>query len=307
MADYHHLLRAHPEIRDYTRNRRWQRRGDVTAYAPNIAGECFSTDAYGFRRGRYAGVHHGTEVAFSGKPWAMMLGSSDVFGFGLPGDGDTIPSRVGSRLGLPVLNLSFPEADLRTLVAVMTRMATSAARPPSFVILAMSGSVTRYGYARICDPLFGSPDFERAPADAPAPGSAQEDAAFVALTEYLRHWSAQAATIARLVGTRLVISGGATAFTKIAPNGPGLNDTEHAAGLCQPPEGAEHRFAAQTLREPMVQRLGLQIARDLGVSIAPYTGADLTFIDEFHATADGCAFVGDRLAAVVSSDVKAQG
>ena len=168
MANYREIVRHIPAVRTYISNRRWVRRGDVTAYAPNLEGGAFSTDAYGFRHGEIDGVRHGLATALAGARYGLVLGSSHVFGFGLESNAQTIPSCLSRLTGLPCLNISFPEADLRTLHASASRIAAETPRPPAFIVCFVGGTLTRYCYTRRCDPLFGPPDFLGEQTDGPA-------------------------------------------------------------------------------------------------------------------------------------------
>ena len=294
MANYVEILRHHPCVRDYLRNRRWVRRGDVTAYAPNITGKSFSTDALGQRHSIWLGQRLGLVHAMSGRPYGLVLGSSHVFGFGLPGDDATLASRLGERLGEPHLTIAFPEADLRDLEAVLRRILAEAPRPPARIVLMGGGTLTRYGYVRRCDPVFGVPDFRGTSEDSvpPDPGSADEAGQATLLSRYVAHLLDLIAADARAAGAALLVQQEWTAFEK-----PVLNEVERVCRLCEAPDAATAaRFATQRLRREGYRETGARTAHALGlIPPAPVNPGQLGFIDEFHYDANGIERIADAV------------
>jgi hypothetical protein len=160
MANFRQVAKHFPPVREYLRNRRWTRRGDVLAYAPNIRTPVFSTDALGFRHTSFNGDLLGlSDIDRLGR-YGLVLGSSHVFGFGLPNNEATIPSQLSKQLGFPILGVSYPEADTRSLHATLIRVLSTANRAPELVLLFTGGDFTRFGFSGKADPLFGCPDFE---------------------------------------------------------------------------------------------------------------------------------------------------
>jgi hypothetical protein len=296
MANYREIVRHVPAVRLYIRNRRWVRRGDVTAYAPNLEGGAFSTDEFGFRHGDVDGERHGLATALAGARYGLVLGSSHVFGFGLDSNSQTIPSRLSVHTGLPCLNISFPEADLRTLHAAAARITAETPRPPAFISCFVGGTLSRYCYTRRCDPLFGPPDFLGGETDGHVCGAPPEIAAFNNLLAYVRFWLDQILALAERHRCPLIVHAESTAFEKTL-----LDEQERACALTQPDGAAETaRFATHRLRNATFLEHWLAAAkgRALEVSGAPHA---LSFIDEFHYTAAAseriARDVAERLAA----------
>lgn len=291
MANYREIVRHVPAVRSYIRHRRWVKRGDVTAYAPNLEGGAFSTDAYGFRHGEVDGARHGLATALSGSRYGLVLGSSHVFGFGLDSDAQTIPSRLSAHVGLPCLNVSFPEADLRTLHAAAARISAETPRPPDFIVCFAGGALSRYCYTRRCDPLFGPPDFLRAEPDGPSGGSPAEAIAFRNLLAYADFWLEQLLALADTYACPLVLHTESTAFRKAR-----LDEQERACSLTEATNAQElARFATHRLRDaPFIEHW---LARAKGRALdAPGLPDALSFIDEFHYTAAACDLIAAEIA-----------
>ena len=279
MADYSEVLRLFPAARHYVRQRRWARRGDVLAYAAHVETDVFSTDAYGFRYGDMDGQRYGLATALSGGPYGLMLGASNVFGFGLESDSQTIPSRLSQLSGLPCLNVSFPEADLRTLHSAATRIVSETPRMPAFIVCFAGGTLSRYGYGRRCDPLFGSPDSLTQNAGSPPCGTPEEAAAFANLLGFTRFWLEQISALAGRCGCPLALYDETSAFEKTR-----LNEEESACALTQPGSEDRERFATHRLRYTAFRQNMLMAARN-GILVVSGTPDELSFIDEFHYTA----------------------
>ena len=290
MADYRALARQYPAIRDYIRHRSWVDRSGVLAYAPKTECAAFSIDAFGFRRGQIDGTTFDLNVAFSGQPYAMVLGSSHVFGFGLASDALTIPSQLAAQKGLACLNLSFPEAQLQSLHAVALRVCAQAPRPPAFIALLPGGTLTRYSFVRSCDGLFGVPDFRNGAVANTPPGSAPERAAFAALLAYARLWTQQIAGLARAQGCPFIFHPEYTAFEK-----PQLSDAEKAAAVTAPQSNADRlRFDTHRSRYAAYTKAILQDVPP-SAQVVTINPAELTYIDEFHYTANGAAQIATAL------------
>ncbi|MBB5722251.1 hypothetical protein FHS72_001875 [Loktanella ponticola] len=291
MADFRALARHHEPIRAYIRHRRWIDRSGVLAYAPNTECSAFSIDGFGFRRGELNGTPYDLNAAFSGQPYGLVLGSSHVFGFGLARDAQTIPSQLAAQTGMPCLNLSFPEAQLQSLHAVALRICAQAPQAPQFIALLPGGTLTRYAFVRDCDPLFGVPDFQKGAIAANLPDSPTETAAFRSLLTYARFWIGQIATLAQTQGCPLLFHPEHTAFEK-----PQLSEAEKSCRLTVPQSDPDRwRFETHRLRYAAYTDAILG-ALPTSARIANVDPARLSYLDEFHYTADGAAQIATALA-----------
>jgi len=63
--------------------------------------------------------------------YGLVMGPSNVYGFGVPSDAHTIPSRLGEMLGLPFANIGLPEGHTRNLFAILLNIITRSAQPPA--------------------------------------------------------------------------------------------------------------------------------------------------------------------------------
>jgi hypothetical protein len=291
VANYFVIADRFPAARVYLKHRRWVRRGDVLAYAPDQRTPCFSTDRVGFRHTRYRGADYGIAAADSGAPYAIVLGSSHIFGFALAEDGETLPSQLSALLDVPCLNISFPEADSRTLHAMLLRILRSAPRRPSFVVFFNGGDLTRYGYTGLSDPLFGPPGPET---KAPAAAAPDGEDAFQRLCYFSRFWAAQMSALAAQANVPFCFAMDSTFFEKSAPT-----EGERQCELGVPKnEAQQRRFAIHRKRVMEFSRMRIEFAGEL--KLAPpwfYGFDDVAFIDEFHFQAASLGLIAEKIAA----------
>ena len=291
MADYRALARRHPAVRDYLKHRRWVRRGDVVAYAPNLACDAFRTDPAGFRLSVHDGRDHGIAATLAAPRHALVLGSSHVFGFGLASDAETLPSRLSERLEMPCANVSFPEADTRTLHGVLTNILSRGTRP-AVVVLLTGGDFTRHAFALTADPVFGSPNVEdaRPPPDGDAArrmGAASLDAALSASML----WTRAAVGLCRAHRVPVVLGGDRTFMEKPMPD-----EAEDSCGLGTAGGPSQlWRFDHQRRHGAAFYAARRGLADELGVALAGPDPATMTYIDEYHYRAEGIERFADAL------------
>src|SRR6476661_5132583 len=161
MANYQAIVRLRPEVREFIRNRRWIHRGDVVAYGPNIACDSFSTDAQGFRHSTFAGKQLSVLECLQHERYGIVLGPSSVYGFGLAGNENTIPSVLADRLGFPFANIGLPEGNSRNLFSILLAIMARTKTPPAAVLHISGGDYTNFCYTSVADPVFGSPNLKQ--------------------------------------------------------------------------------------------------------------------------------------------------
>jgi hypothetical protein len=285
MANYPSIIRLRPEIRDFIRNRVWVHRGDVVAYGPNIRCDSFSTDQAGFRHSMFKGATLAVTDCVRRKRYGLVLGPSSVYGFGLAGNENTMPSLLAERFDFPFANVGLPEGNSRNLFGMLTAIIARAPNPPSAVIHISGGDFTNFCYTGIADPVFGSPNLKQMQMAVkerggrpPANRQMQRLLAFTSL--WIR-------AVAELCGSRkipLVLADDSTFFEKSKPN-----DTDRQAELGTPLNAAQKRqfdTHRQFVGAYHAQRKG--VAAALGVTLAgPGRTNDLGFVDEFHYDRDG--------------------
>ena len=291
MANYFAIASRFPAVRDYLRNRRWVRRGDVIAYAPDMRTRCFSTDALGFRHSIHRGRAHGIASAETERRYGVVLGSSHIFGFGLEGDAETLPSQLSERVGFPCLNISYPEADSRTLYSTLLRIVTESANRPSLIVFFNGGDLTRYSFSGAADPVFGPPNFdsiERLGDSRPA-----EEAEFRKLAFFCRLWTTQCVELARRFGIPFCFAMDSTFFEKAEGD---QIEQDCQLGVATS-EANGRRFALHRHRVFDFARIRVAAANELGIP-APffYAPAEMHFIDEFHFRAESLGFIAARIA-----------
>jgi lysophospholipase L1-like esterase len=299
MANYQAIVRQRPEVRDFIRHRRWVHRGEVVVYGANTRCPSFSTDMLGFRHSVFSGETLSVADCLQRERYGVVLGSSHLYGFGLAGNENTIPSILGEQFGFPFANVSMPEASSRNLFSQLLAFIVRAKRPPSAVILMSGGDFTSFCFTSIADPVFGSPnlkqmqDATRERRSPPAP-----DASFQALLAYTSLWSRSIAQLCQAQGIPFLFASDTTFFEKAEPSA-----LEQACDLGVPSgDGQARQFATHKkyFKDFCARREAISAA--LRVPLAgPGPSNGLTFVDEFHYDRAGTRALADDYAAALEA------
>lgn len=297
MADYQTIMRLRPELRQFIRNRRWVNRGEAVVYGPNIRCAAFSTDAGGFRHSTFAGRTLSVRDCLKQDRYGIVLGSSHVYGFGLAGNENTIPSLLAERFGFPFANVCMPEANSRNLHSLLAGFIAPASRQPSIVVHLSGGDFTSFCFTAIADPVFGSPNLKQmksALEERAARPNADEEVA--ALFAFSALWTRSIAALCRSRAIPLVLGNDTSFFEKSEPS---ASDVECELGT--PANPAQHRqFANHRRHYPEFCERRAALAQALGVPLAgPGMRNDFGFIDEFHYDRAGTRAFADQLASAV--------
>lgn len=285
MANYRAIVKHHPEVREYIRLRKWVNRGEAIFYAPNIESEVLSTDPAGYRNGIWQGARLTLADCLKGDRYGLVMGPSNVYGFGVPSDGHTIPSRLGELLGVPFANIGLPEGHTRNLFAILLNIVTRSARKPAAVLLLSGGDFTGWAYSGIADPVFGAPNIlqlDQVMKQRGGPGDPTAGARAMLAASQL--WTLAIAQLCRSRAIPLVLGNDTTFFEKREAES---YDLDCRLGIASsPPQQRQFeihrklgiRFYDQ--RRRMGERLGLPLA-------GPGPSNQIGFIDEFHYDAPG--------------------
>jgi hypothetical protein len=285
MANYRAIVKHHPEVRDYIRLRKWVHRGETLGYGPNIESETVSTDAIGYRNGVFEGRRCTLDDCLEAGRYGLVMGPSNVYGFGVPSDAHTIPSRLGEMLGLPFANIGLPEGHTRNLFAILLNIVARSERPPAAVLLLSGGDFTGWAYGGIADPVFGPPNIlqvkqvaeERGGRTDPVAGSKPMLAAS-------QLWTVAIAQLCQTRRVPLVLGNDTTFFEKREPDAYDLDCKLGAPSAAPQARQFEiHRklgVRSYEQRQRISERLGLPLA-------GPGPSNQIGFIDEFHYDALG--------------------
>ena len=105
----------------------------------------FSTDPAGFRHSVFGGQDIvGQQNASQSEQYGLVLGPSSVYGFGLAGNENTMPSLLADRLGFPFANVGLPEGNSRNLFSLLTAFIARAPRVPTVVLHISGGDFTNF-------------------------------------------------------------------------------------------------------------------------------------------------------------------
>jgi hypothetical protein len=295
MANYQNIMRLRPEVREFIRNRRWVHRGDAIAYGPNIRGEGVSTDARGFRHSVSGGETLSVRDCVQRERYGLVLGPSSVYGFGLAGNQNTMPSVLAERFGFPFANIGLPEGNSRNLFAILLSICARAPRAPSAVLHISGGDYTNFCYTAIADPIFGSPNLKQIQAVLKERGGRPDaDAEIQPLLAFTSLWIRAIGELCRSRSIPLVLADDTTFFEKREPSA-----IELESELGKPFNGAQERqFATHRKFVSDYHSRRKAVASKLGVPLAgPGRTNDIGFVDEFHYDAAGTRALCDDFAA----------
>jgi hypothetical protein len=299
VANYQAIMRLRPEVREFIRNRKWVHRGDVVTYGPNIRCEGFSTDAAGFRHSVFDGRTFSVRDCLQSDRYGLVLGPSSVYGFGLAGNENCMPSLLAERFGFPFANVGLPEGNSRNLFSLLTAFIARAPRAPAAVLHISGGDFTSFCYSSIADPVFGPPNIlqvkqvvkERG-GRVPAQPQIKPLLAFTTL------WIRAIGQLCRMHKIPLVLGNDTTFFEKTEPS-----DDDRECELGKPFNAAQVRQFA--IHNKFVDEYGDRrkaVAEALGVPLAgPGRPNSLGFVDEFHYDRDGTRALCDDFAEAIQT------
>ena len=145
MANYQKIIELRPEMADFFENRRKIGvRGDVLTYWPNIRCDSFTTDSAGFRHSTFEGKELSLADCLHAGRYGIALGASNLFGFGLAGNENCLPSLLSQRFGFPFANAAMPGANSRNLHSLLVGLIAGAGRPPAVVVHSNGGDLAGF-------------------------------------------------------------------------------------------------------------------------------------------------------------------
>lgn len=290
-------MRLRPEVRDYVRNGGWVHRGDVVTYGPNKHCGSFSTGPDGFRHSIFSGETLSVEDCLQRPRYGLVLGSSHIFGFGLPGNEHTIPSVLAERFGFPFANVGIPEASSRNMHSLLLDFIARASAPPAVVIHLSGGDFTSFCFTSIADPVFGSPNIRQfAMAVEERGGRPAPQTQIQPLLAFTSLWVRALADLCRRSKIPLLLGNDTTFFEKSEANA-----IELECGLGNPRNATQDRqFKIHKTFFPKFLERRESLAAKLGVPLAgPGAANSLGFVDEFHHDKDGTRRLCDDLAIAI--------
>jgi hypothetical protein len=297
VANYQTIARLRPEVREFIRNRRWVQRGEAVTYGADIHCSGFSTDEGGFRHSVFEGETLSVSDCVARPRYGVVLGSSHLYGFGLAGNQNTIPSLLAERFGFPFANVSIPEANSRNLFSLLNAIFARASQPPVIVVLMSGGDFTSFCFTGIADPVFGSANLKQVEAVLKERRAAPSaEAQLPSLLSFTSLWTRMIVERCDGEGVSILLGSDSTFFEKAQPS-----ELERQCGLgvaFNRPQ--EKQFARQKalFGQFCARRQG--IAEALNVALAgPGATNDLTFIDEFHYDREGTGRLADDYAAAI--------
>lgn len=298
MANYQNIMRLRPEVRQFIRNRRWVHRGDVITYGPNLRCDAFSTDESGFRHSSFRGKTMSARECAAQPRYGMVLGPSSVYGFGLAGNENTMPSLLAENFGFPFANIGLPEGNSRNLYSILFATIIRAPRPPAVVLHISGGDFTNFCYTQIADAIFGSPNLKQMKmAVEERGGTPPAEKQIKPLLAFSSLWIRAIAGLCTRRGIPVVLGDDTTFFEKREPN-----EIEIESELGKPFSDTQARqFATHKKFVMDYDARRKELAAQLKVPLAgPGNTNDIGFVDEFHYDKDGTRALCDDFAAGIA-------
>lgn len=297
MANYQTIARLRPEVREFIRNRRWVHRGDVIVYGPNIRCQSFSTDASGFRQSTFAGQTLSISDCLQYERYGLVLGPSNVYGFGLAGNENTMPSRLAEKFGFPFVNLGLPEGNSRNLFSLLLAICARAPRPPAIVLHLSGGDFTNFCYTSVADPVFGSPNLKQIEMVLEERGGQPAaERQIQPLLAFSSLWIRAIVDLCRARKVPMVLANDTTFFEKREPNE--LELESQLGKPFSPPQ--ERQFAVHSKFAMDYYDRREWLAKTLNVPLAgPGRNNDIGFVDEFHYDQNGTRALCEDFASAI--------
>ena len=303
MADYQKIVELRPEMADFLENRRKIGiRGDVLTYWPNSGNDSFTTDSAGFRHSTLGGQTYSLSDCLHSESYGIVLGASNLFGFGVAGNENCLPSLLAERFGFPFANAALPGGNSRNLHSLLLGLLVGTRQAPAVVVHSNGGDLAGFCESSLCDPIFGSPNRSQMKSIQEDGGSADPERNFPNLPTFSAMWTSAVARLCRRRGIPFVMLHQATAFEKTS-----LSPLEQECRLgeavhpSQQTQFANHR----KYNEPFYEKR-TALANALGVPLAGAPVDKISFIDEFHCDKDGfqvvAKAVGDTIEQLLGSD-----
>jgi hypothetical protein len=297
MANYQKIMQLRPEMADFFRNRHLiGSRGDVLAYWANTRCDSFSIDASGFRHSTFGGKDYSVADCLQGSRYGIVLGASNLFGFGVAGNENCLASLLAERFGFPFANAAMPGGNSRNLHSLLVGLIVGAPQPPAVVVHSSGGDLANFCESSVADPIFGSPNRTQLKALEESGVVSNPDENFPRVLAFTCLWTSALATVCRVYGAGLVLVHQSTFFEKTKPT-----PVELECGLGEPPHPKQERQFAnhRKYNEPFFAKRK-SIAEQLGIPLAGWGLTDqLGFLDEFHCDRDGIRLmsqaVGDKI------------
>lgn len=285
MANYRAIVKHHPEVRDYIKLRKWVHRGETISYGPNIDSDTLSTDSIGYRKSVWRGQRMTLGDCLRSGRYGLVMGPSNVYGFGVPSDAHTIPSRLGDTLGLPFANIGLPEGHTRSLFGILLNIVTRSQRPPAAVLLLSGGDFTGWAYSGVADSVFGPPNILQVKQVIEELGGMPDPVAgskpMLAASEL---WTVAIMQLCRTRKIPLVLGNDTTFFEKREPD---AYDRDCGLGVGNAPAQKRQFEIHRTLgvrfyeqRQTLSEKGGVPL-------VGPGPSNQIGFIDEFHYDGPG--------------------
>jgi len=302
MANYQTIMRLRPEVREFARNRRWVHRGDVIMYGANIRCDAFSTDGRGYRHSTFRGETLSVSECTKRERYGLVMGPSNVYGFGLAGNENTMPSLLAEHFGFPFGNIGLPEGNSRNLFSILASIIARSPRPPSVVLHISGGDFTNFCYTGLGDAVFGSPNLKQLKmVTEERTRPVNEERQMQALLAFSSLWTRLIVQLCRGANTPLVLAHDTTFFEKREPT-----DMDRQCGLGEAFNKTQGRqFDRHKKFVGLFSHRREALARQLDVPLAgPGPSNDIGFVDEFHCYREGTRDLCDDFAKGIESMLK---
>ena len=224
----------------------------------------------------------------------MVLGASNLFGSGVAGNENTMPSLLADRFGFPFANAAMPGANSRNIHSLLISLVARGNRAPAVAVVSTGCDLANFCESSRADGTFGSPNRAQLKwlEDNDDASKANPDESFPRLLAFTVLWTNALAAICRGYGIPLVLIHQSTSFEKTK-----LNAYEEACGLGEPFNPSQQRQFEnhRKFNQPFYDKRK-EIADSRKVPLAGWNLNDeISFIDEFHCDRDGIRVMSEAV------------
>lgn len=292
MADINLIAEHYPAIRDFRLKELIAFRGDVLSYCANLDKPGFSTDAQGFRHSTLKGRKYSLLECRQSQRYGLVLGPSTIFGSGVAGNENTMPSLLAERFGFPFGNCAMPGGNSRNLNSLLVGLLAASECPPAVVVLSNGGDIANFCDTGFADPVFGSPNHVQIKAIRESGVANDIQGGFSKLLAFTKLWTSMTVGLCKARDIPVVMVHQSTFFEKGTPSA-----VERHGRLGEPTLVGQNAMFANfrrfngpffVHRKKLADQLGIPLA---GVGLTD----DFNFIDEFHLDADSLKRLSDAV------------
>jgi len=226
--------------------------------------------------------------------YGLVLGASNIYGFGVTGNESALPSLLAERFEFPFANLGMPAGNGRNLYSLLMDIFARAPQRPAALVYFSGGDYSSFCKTSLCDRVFGSPSRQQVDAAVKERGgNPNAEAQLPALLAFTSLWTTAIVQACRQRKIPVVLGHDTTFFEKTQ-----ANDLERQSDLGKAMNATQERqFANHRKFGEAFYNRRRNVAKKIDVPLAGWgLENEVGFIDEFHCDREGTRLLADSVA-----------